>query len=222
MELLVVEDERRMLELLRQGFNEEGHSVSCAVDGSEGLRKVRAKHFDVVILDIMMPRMDGFEMARRMRAEGDATPVLMLTARDSVPDVVEGLELGADDYVIKPFSFDELLLRVRAVRRRGDAAKGCLEVADLTMNLSTHQVHRGARRISLSRTEYRLLERLMREAGEVVSREALIASLGRDISGNTLEAFMRLLRNKIDGEGGERLIQTVRGVGYAVRREHEI
>jgi DNA-binding response OmpR family regulator len=222
MELLVVEDERRMLELLRKGFNEEGHSVSCAIDGSEGLRKVREKHFDVVILDIMMPKMDGIEMARRMRAEGNATPVLMLTARDSVHDVVQGLELGADDYVIKPFSFDELLLRVRAVRRRGDAAKTCLEVGDLTMDLSTHEVHRGASRISLSRTEYLLLERLMRDAGEVVSRDALVASLGRDVSGNTLEAFVRLLRNKIDGEGRERLIHTVRGVGYVLCEEQQI
>jgi two-component system, OmpR family, response regulator MprA len=221
MELLVVEDERRMLELLRKGFHEEGHSVSCALDGGEGLRKVRERHFDVVILDIMMPKMDGFEMARRMRAEGDATPVLMLTAKDSVSDVVQGLDLGADDYVIKPFSFDELLLRVYAVRRRGDAGKTCLEVGDLTMNLLTHQVHQGASRINLSRTEYLLLERLMHHAGEVVSREALIASLGRDISGNTLEAFVRLLRHKIDGEGRERLIHTVRGIGYMVREELE-
>jgi two-component system, OmpR family, response regulator MprA len=221
MELLVVEDERRMLELLRKGFYEEGHSVSCALDGGEGLRKVRERHFDVVILDIMMPKMDGFEMARRMRAEGDATPVLMLTAKDSVSDVVQGLDLGADDYVIKPFSFDELLLRVCAVHRRGDVGKTRLEVGDLTMNLLTHQVHQGARKINLSRTEYLLLERLMHHAGEVVSREALIASLGRDISGNTLEAFVRLLRHKIDGEGRERLIHTVRGIGYMVREELE-
>ncbi len=222
MDLLIVEDERRMVELLRKGFSEEGHSVSCALDGSEGLRKVRERHFDVVILDIMMPRMDGFEMARRMRAEGDPTPVLMLTAKDSVPDVVQGLDLGADDYVIKPFSFDELLLRVCAVHRRGDTSKTRLEVGDLIMNLSTHQVHQGDRRINLSRTEYLLLERLMRDAGEVVPREALIASLGRDVSGNTLEAFVRLLRHKIDGEGRERLIHTVRGVGYLVSEEQAL
>lgn len=222
MELLVVEDERRMLDLLCKGFNEEGHSVCCALDGSQGLRKVHEKHFDVVILDVMMPKMDGLEMARQMRAEGDLTPVVMLTARDSVHDVVQGLELGADDYVIKPFSFDELLLRIRAVHRRGDAAKGCLQLGDLTMDLLTHQVHRGESRISLSRTEYLLLERLMRDPGQDVPRETLIASLGREVSGNTLEAFVRLLRQKIDGEGRERLIHTVRGVGYMVRQERRI
>jgi DNA-binding response OmpR family regulator len=221
-ELLVVEDERRMLELLRRGLSEEGHSVCCAVDGSEGLRKVREKHFDVVILDVMMPKMDGFEMARRLRAEHDPTPVLMLTAKDSVPDVVEGLELGADDYMIKPFSFSELLLRLRSVYRRGDVAKTRLEIDDLLLDLSTREVHRGATRINVSRTEYTLLERLMRNAGEVVPRETLISSLGRDIAGNTLEAFVHLLRNKIDCDGRKKLIHTVRGVGYVLRVEYEI
>ncbi len=222
MELLVVEDERRMLELLRKGLSEEGHSVWCAVDGREGLQKVREKRYDVVILDVMMPKMDGFEMARQMRAEHDHTPVLMLTAKDSVPDVVQGLELGADDYVIKPFSFNELLLRLRSVYRRGDAGKTRLGVDDLLLDLSTREVRRGGRRISLSRTEYILLERLMLDAGDVVPRETLIASLGRDVAGNTLEAFVRLLRNKIDCQGRRRLIHTVRGVGYVVSAEHEI
>ena len=219
MELLVVEDERRMLELLCKGLNEEGHSVACALDGSEGLQKSREKRFDVVILDVMMPKMNGFEMTRRMRAEHNPTPVLMLTAKDSVPDVVEGLELGADDYMIKPFSFNELLVRLRAVCRRGDAGKTTLRIDDLLMDLSTREVHRGGRRISLSRTEYALLERLMRDAGETVDRETLIASLGRDVAGNTLEAFVRLLRNKIDCDAREKLIHTVRGVGYLIGRE---
>ncbi len=222
MELLVVEDERRMLELLRKGLSEEGHSVWCAVDGREGLQKVREKRYDVVILDVMMPKMDGFEVARQMRAEHDHTPVLMLTAKDSVPDVVQGLELGADDYVIKPFSFNELLLRLRSVYRRGDAGKTRLGVDDLLLDLSTREVRRGGRRISLSRTEYILLERLMLDAGDVVPRETLIASLGRDVAGNTLEAFVRLLRNKIDCQARRRLIHTVRGVGYVVSAEHEI
>jgi DNA-binding response OmpR family regulator len=219
MELLVVEDERRMLELLRKGLSAEGHSVSCAVDGSEGLQKSREKRFDVVILDVMMPRMDGFEMARHMRAEHDSTPVLMLTAKDSVPDIVEGLELGADDYMTKPFSFNELLMRLRAVRRRGDAGKASLRVEDLLIDVSTRQVHRGGKRITLSRTEYALLERLMRNAGEVVDRETLIAALGRDVAANTLEAFVRLLRNKIDCNAREKLIHTVRGVGYLIGKE---
>src|ERR1700691_1553482 len=115
MRLLVVEDERRMLELLQKGLSEEGHTVSCAIDGSDGLQMVRNNNFDVVILDVMMPKMDGFELARRMRSEKNVTPLLMLTAKDSVPDIVNGLDLGADDYMTKPFSFEELLLRLRAV-----------------------------------------------------------------------------------------------------------
>lgn len=219
MELLVVEDERRMLELLRKGLSREGHRVACAGDGCEGLQKIRENRFDVVILDLMMPRMNGFEMTRRMRAEHNPTPVLMLTAKDSVPDIVEGLDLGADDYMIKPFSFNELLVRLRAVCWRRDAGKTTLRIDDLLMDLSTREVHRGGRRISLSRTEYALLERLMRDAGEAIDRETLIASLGRDVAANTLEAFVRLLRDKIDCDAREKLIHTVRGVGYLIGRE---
>lgn len=217
MKLLVVEDERRMLDLLRRGLSEEGHTVSCAVDGSEGLRMVRDHDFDVVILDVMMPGMNGFELAKRMRTENNFTPVLMLTARDSVPDIVHGLDLGADDYMTKPFSFNELLLRLRAVNRGAVASKKTqLHVADLLLDLSTRKVCRDGERISLTRTEYGLLERLMREAGNVVHREILIASLGRDAGSNTLDAFVRLLRNKVDGEDRQKLIHTVRGVGYVI------
>ena len=220
MELLVVEDERRMLELLRKGLSEEGHTVTCAVDGSQGLQMVRERRFDVVILDVMMPKMDGFELARCMRSENNQTPVLMLTAKDSVPDVVRGLDLGADDYVTKPFSFDELLLRVHAVNRRAVAPRSTqLAVGDLFLDSSTREVYRDGTRISLTRTEYTLLERLMREAGRVVPRETLIASLGREVGGNTLEAFVRLLRNKIDRDGRRRLIGTVRGIGYVIGSE---
>ena len=135
MKLLVVEDEPRMLELLRRGLSEEGHTVSCAVDGSEGLQMVQDHDFDVVILDVMMPKMDGFELARSMRVENNPTPVLMLTARDSVPDIVHGLDLGADDYMTKPFSFDELLLRLQAVRRAAAAPrKTQLQMGDLFLD----------------------------------------------------------------------------------------
>jgi len=226
MKLLVVEDERRMLELLRQGLSEEGHSVSCAVDGSQGLQMVRDHAFDVVILDVMMPKLNGFELARRMRAENNGTPVLMLTAKDSVPDVVYGLDLGADDYMTKPFSFDELLLRLRAVNRRAVAPPATqLIVGDLRLDPSTREVHRAGRRIGLTRTEYGLLERLMRNAGEVVPRGILISSLGHEVASNTLDAFVRLLRNKIDcadhGNGRRKLIHTVRGIGYVIRVEYE-
>jgi DNA-binding response OmpR family regulator len=222
MELLVVEDEQRMLELLHKGFTEEGHTVACAMDGSQGLQMVRSRLFDVVILDVMMPKVDGFEMARRMRSEDIQTPILMLTAKDSVPDVVQGLDLGADDYLTKPFSFDELLLRVRAVKRGALARQSRhLKFDDLLLDLSTHEAYRGGTRIALTRTEYRLLERLMRDAGSVVSREMLIAALGREVGSNTLEAFVRLLRNKIDGNRRSKLIHTVRGTGYAIQMDYD-
>jgi DNA-binding response OmpR family regulator len=228
MKLLVVEDERRMLELLRRGLSEEGHTVTCAADGSAGLKMARDYDFDVVILDVMMPKMDGFELAKRMRTENNFTPVLMLTAKDSVPDVVHGLDLGADDYMTKPFSFDELLLRLRAVNRRAAAPRTTqLHVGDLLLDISTREVYRNGARINLTRTEYDLLERLMRDAGEVVSREVLISALGREVESNTLDAFVRLLRNKIDYDGHDRydsrrkLIHTVRGVGYVIRVEYE-
>jgi DNA-binding response OmpR family regulator len=217
MNLLVIEDERRMLELLHKGLSEEGHTVSCAADGSEGLQMLRGHYFDMVILDVMMPRMSGFELAKRMRLENNFTPILMLTARDSVPDVVHGLDLGADDYMTKPFSFDELLLRMRAVHRAAVAPrKTQLRVGDLLLNVSTREVSREGTRVSLTRTEYRLLERLMLHAGEVVPRETLIASFGREMGSNSLDAFVRLLRNKIDCDHRHKLIHTVRGVVYII------
>jgi DNA-binding response OmpR family regulator len=217
MKLLVVEDERRMLELLRKGLSEEGHTVSCAADGSEGLQMVREHNFDAVILDVMMPKMDGFDLAKSMRIENNYTPVLMLTAKDSVPDIVHGLDLGADDYMTKPFSFDELLLRLRAIRRAAVAPRNTqLRVGDLLLNASTREVSRDGERISLTRTEYQLLERLMLHAGEVVPRETLIASSGREMGSNSLDAFVRLLRHKIDCDQRRKLIHTVRGVGYVV------
>lgn len=217
MKLLVVEDERRMLELLRRGLSEEGHFVSCAADGCEGLQMLRDHDFDLVILDVMMPKMNGFELARSMRSENNRTPVLMLTARDSVPDIVHGLDLGADDYMTKPFSFDELLLRLKAVRRAAVAPRTTqLQVGDLWLDVSIREVRRDGVRISLTRTEYQLLERLMLHAGEVVSREMLIASSGREMGSNSLDAFVRLLRHKIDCDHGRKLIHTVRGVGYVV------
>jgi len=220
--LLVVEDELRMLELLRRGLTEEGHTVLCAVNGCDALLKLREQEFDVTILDVMLPKMSGFELVLQMRSEKNPTPVLMLTAKDSVPDIVRGLDLGADDYMTKPFSFNELLLRLRAVMRRAAYQPPSFQVADLWLDPTTHQVRRAGEGISLTRTEYSLLERLMSNAGTVVSRDILILSIwGRkpEIEDNTLDAFMRLLRNKIDNHGRQRLIHTVRGVGYIMRRE---
>jgi two-component system response regulator MprA len=223
MRLLVVEDEPRMLELLRRGLTEEGHAVLCADDGNEAWRKLREQEFDVVILDVMMPGMSGFELALQMRNQKNSTPILMLTAKDSVPDIVQGLELGADDYMTKPFSFSELLLRLRAVKRRASAGqRSAFQVADLWLDPATHHVSRAGESISLTRTEYNLLERLMNNAGKVVPREMLILSVwgGKGgIESNTLDVFMRLLRNKIDSGDRDRLIHTVRGVGYIMRPE---
>jgi DNA-binding response OmpR family regulator len=221
MKLLIVEDETRMADLLRKGLTEEGHNAMCAFDGAEGLALAKAYEFDVIILDVMMPKLSGYELAKRLRAEKIRTPVLMLTAKDSVSDIVRGLDLGADDYMTKPFSFDELVARLRAVKRRALAAEEMhLTVGDLTLDPASREVSRGDERISLTRTEYNLLERLMYRAGKVVSRRSLIEAVwgfDRDIEENTLDAFMHLLRGKIDSAGRGKLIHTVRGVGYMVR-----
>jgi len=221
MNLLIVEDEVRMAELLRKGLIEEGHLVTCAADGAEGFTLAKSYEFDIIILDIMMPRMSGYEMAKRLRADQVRTPILMLTAKDAVPDIVHGLDLGADDYMTKPFSFDELVARLRSVKRRALAAEDThLRVGDLVLEPVSREVTRGEHRIALTKTEYNLLERLVYRAGKVVSRRSLIEAVwgfDREIEENTLDAFMRLLRNKIDPPGHPRLIHTVRGVGYMIR-----
>jgi DNA-binding response OmpR family regulator len=223
MKILIVEDEARMADLLRKGLTEEGHTAVCAPDGVEGLELAKSYEFDVIILDVMMPKLSGYEMAKRLRSEKVRTPILMLTARDAVPDVVRGLDVGADDYMTKPFSFDELVARLRAVKRRALAAQETsLRVADLVLDPASREVVRGEARLSLTRTEYNLLERLMYRAGKVVSRRSLIESVwgfDREIEENTLDAFMHLLRNKIDPAGRPKLIHTVRGVGYMIRQD---
>jgi DNA-binding response OmpR family regulator len=226
MNLLIVEDEHRMAELLRKGLTEEGHTATCAVDGAEGLALAQSYEFDVIILDVMMPKLSGYELARRLRADKIGTPILMLTARDSVPDIARGLDLGADDYLTKPFSFEELMARLRAVQRRGRVAQDPnLRVADLALDPASRAVLRGQERIWLTRTEYNLLESLMYRAGEVVARRALIEAVwgfDRDVEENRLDAFMYLLRNKIDLPGRPKLIHTVRGVGYMVGSDGQV
>jgi DNA-binding response OmpR family regulator len=221
MRILVVEDERRMAELLRQGLSEDGHSVVVSTRGREALNIAETCEFDLILLDVMLPEIDGFTIARRLRAAHNQTPILMLTARDATADVVEGLNLGADDYLTKPFSFEVLLARVRAVARRGPIPRPvCLELADLVLNQSTREVRRGHRHLALTRTEYSILELLMRNAGRVVPRETLIEAVwgpASDIESNTLDAFVRLLRAKIEPAGEVKLIHTVRGVGYCMR-----
>ena len=212
-----------MAELLRQGLMEDGHAVTVAYDGRDGLAFAQPGSFDLMILDVMLPGLSGLEIARHLRARHDRTPVLMLTARDAASDIVQGLDTGADDYLTKPFSFEVLLARVRAVGRRGPIAQPVvLETAGLTLHLGTREVRRGDRKIELTRTEYAILEVLMRRADRVSTREALIESVwGTDseIESNTLDAFVRLLRAKIEAAGESRILRTVRGVGYCLRKE---
>jgi two-component system response regulator MprA len=221
--VLVVEDEPKMAALLKQGLEEDNHTVTVARDGVEGLEAARTCGFDVIVLDIMLPRMDGFEVARRLRAEANFTPVVMLTARDAVPDIVKGLDIGADDFVTKPFSFSELLARLRAASRRGLRPRsGVLRVAGLALDPASHEVSRNGRKIALTPTEFRLLEFLMRRAGRVCTRSSIIEgvwNLDQEIESNTLDAFISLLRAKIDGEHATKLIHTARGFGYVVREE---
>jgi DNA-binding response OmpR family regulator len=225
MRILIVEDERQMAEVLRRGLSEEGHAVDVARTGPDGLSMATSDGFDVIILDVMLPGLGGFDVARRLRAARIRTPILMLTARDTNADVVAGLDGGADDYLVKPFAFDVLLARLRAVARRGPTERGVvMTVGDLSLDTGAHEVWRGAEGIDLTRTEFSLLEFLMRRQGSVVTRNALIEGVwghDRDIEDNTLDAFVRLLRQKVDTSGQQRLIHTVRGVGYAVREEPE-
>jgi len=221
MQILVVEDERRMADLLKQGLEEDGHSVVVSGRGPEALSIAQNHPFDAILLDVMLPGMSGLDVARRLRESRVQTPILMLTARDSVDDVIRGLDHGADDYVTKPFSFEILLARIRALSRRAPISTPLqLKVADLTLDSATREATRAGRRIVLTRTEYGLLELLMRRIGVVVQRDHIMDALwGFDssVESNTLDVFIRLLRGKIDLPGETRLIHTVRGVGYCIK-----
>ncbi len=221
MHILVVEDEARMAHLLRSALTEEGHHATVAGDGETALGMAQAAQFDVIVLDVMLPRLDGLTVARRLRESHNQTPLLMLTARDTDADIVRALDSGADDYLTKPFSFEVLLARIRAVGRRGRIPQSVrMEAADLTLDTASREVYRGARPVSLSPREYSLLELLLRLKGRVVSRERILEAVwGFDthIEANTLEVYIRLLRNKIEGPNAPRLIHTVRGVGYSLR-----
>jgi DNA-binding response OmpR family regulator len=220
MQILVVEDESRMADLLKRGLSEEGHQVVVARDGATGYEMASASGFDVIVVDVMLPRMDGITLTRRLRGNRNQTPVLMLTARDAQSDVVKGLDSGADDYLTKPFSFEIFLARLRAVSRRGAIPRPvCLEVADVRLDPAAREVTRAGQQINLTPREYGLLELLMRNPGRVIGRETILESVwgyGCDVNENTLEAFVRLLRLKIDVRE-PKLIHTVRGIGYVMR-----
>jgi DNA-binding response OmpR family regulator len=223
MHVLIVEDEPEMAKLLSRGLQEEQFEVSLARDGQAALELSGSRPFDVILLDVMLPRMSGLEVARKLRGREQETPVLMLTARDSLHDIVKGLDAGADDYLTKPFSFLELLARIRALARRNDfRRKNVLEVQDLVLDTSTLRTFRKGKEIHLSQTEFRLLELLARNAGRVVSRNEILEKVwgsGREVNENTLDAFVRLLRKKVDQDAETKLIRTHRGFGYSLESE---
>lgn len=221
--ILAVEDEPVMAELLRTALSEEGHQVSMAGDGQQALRIAKSTSFDLIVLDLMLPRMDGFMVARQLRQARVQTPVLVLTARDANADIVRALDSGADDYLTKPFSLDVFLARVRAVSRRGAIPQPLfLHAGDLIVNTASREVSRDGRVINLTPREYSLLELLMRHRGRVLSRTRIVEAVwgfDSDIEENTLEAYIRLLRNKVEVPESPRLIRTVRGIGYSLAED---
>ncbi len=223
MRLLIVEDSVKMASLLRRGLRKQGHAVDVVPAGEEALRMSAVVDYDAVVLDVMLPGIDGFETCRRLRDTGSAAPVLMLTARDAVEDRVAGLDGGADDYLVKPFSLAELGARLRALRRRGPiTTTPVLEVGDLRLDLASRLAWRGRSSIPLTRTEFALLETFMRHPGQVLSRGQLVDHVwdGRfEHRSNVIEVYVGYLRGKIDRPFGRRAIETVRGFGYALRAD---
>ncbi|TGN63436.1 response regulator transcription factor [Nocardioides eburneiflavus] len=222
--VLVVDDDRAVRDSLRRSLEFNGYEVVLAADGAEGLVAVGAQHPDVVVIDVMMPRLDGIETTRALRAAGNDVPVLVLTARDAVGDRVEGLDAGADDYLTKPFALEELLARLRALLRRvvpdEDGESEVLSFADLTMDVASRDVSRGGRAIELTRTEFTLLEMFLRRPRRVLDRSFILEEVwGYDFptSANSLEVYVGYLRRKTEAAGEPRLIQTVRGVGYVLK-----
>jgi DNA-binding response OmpR family regulator len=223
MHILAVEDEPAMAELLQSALSEEGYLVTLATDGGKALEFGQMIRFDLILLDLMLPRVNGFEVVKRIRKARIQTPILVLTARDAPADIVKALDSGADDYLTKPFSLDVLLARVRAVSRRGEIPQPlCLQAGNLTLNTATRQVIRDDREVALTPREYSLLELLMRHKGRVLSRTAMVEAIwghDSDVEENTLDAFIRLLRQKIELPEAPKLIRTVRGVGYCLQEQ---
>lgn len=221
MNLLLVEDDIRIYEMLGRGLRAEGHTVRIVNDGEAGLAEARSTDWDAIILDLMLPKVDGLEVCRALRMERNLTPILMLTALDSTEDVVRGLRMGADDYLTKPFAFDELLARLETIQRRTDrdpgTSDGLLQVADLTFDRDALVVTRGGKEAELTSLEYALLEFLMLEQGKVVSRARILQNVWgahEDPLTNVVDVYIRRLRAKIGDRDGARLITTIRGRGY--------
>jgi two-component system, OmpR family, response regulator len=224
--VLVVEDELKMASLIRRGLIEEGHAADVAPNGEDALWMAGATDYDAIVLDVMLPGIDGFETCRELRKKGVWSPVVMLTARDAVDDRVAGLDTGADDYLTKPFSFAELLARLRALARRGAVERPSVLVAgELRMNPATHQVWRGATELELSTKEFALLEVFMRRPGHVLSRFDLLEHVwdySYENRSNVVDVYIRYIREKIDRPFGMTSIETVRGAGYRLRKDEGV
>jgi two-component system, OmpR family, response regulator len=223
MRVLVVEDEPKMATLVARGLREEGHAADVAAHGEDALWMANAAPYDAIVLDVMLPGLDGFATCRQLREQGVWAPVLMLTARDAVGDRVDGLDAGADDYLLKPFSFAELLARLRALARRAPAERPTLlEAGDLHLDPAARRAWRGETELELSAKEFALLELLLRRRGEALSRGQLLEGaweLGFESRSNLVDVYVRYLRDKIDRPFGRHSIETVRGVGYRLRKD---
>ena len=223
MRVLLIEDDVTITRLLKEGLEDEAYAVDIAHDGSEGYRTAAADDYDVIILDIMLPGMNGYEVCRALRNDGNKTPILMLTARDAKRDIVEGLDAGADDYLAKPFSFDVLLARIRALLRRpNEKLEEILQVGDLKLDPSSKKVTRASQEINLTAKEYGVLEYLMRNKGKVLSKEQIISHVwdfDADVLPNNVELFIMFLRRKIDKPFKSKLIHTVSGFGYKLEEK---
>ncbi|TSA12797.1 MAG: DNA-binding response regulator [Deltaproteobacteria bacterium] len=222
MRILIVEDEKSLADIVKKGLEEEGYAVDVAYNGEDGLFMAENEASDLILLDIMLPVIDGMTILKRIRKAGVRTPVLMLTAKDTVMDKVSGLDSGADDYLTKPFSFDELLARIRALIRRGSEVKSSIiEIGDLVIDTASHEVKRGGRLISLSAREYALLEYMAINSDKVLTRTSLtehIYDQDFDLDSNVIDVFINRVRNKIDRDFSRRLIHTIRGAGYMLKR----
>jgi two-component system response regulator MprA len=220
--ILVVDDEAAVRQALRRALSFEGYEVRLADEGADALEQLAQEQVDAIVLDVLMPRLDGIEVCRRIRSSGDSTPVLMLTARSLVSERVAGLDAGADDYLAKPFAIQELLARLRALLRRTSSAEEVLRFADLTLDVDRLEVRRGDRVIELTRTEFLLLELLLRHPNRVLSREVILERVwgyNTQTNSNSLEVYIGYLRRKTEAAGEPRLVQTVRGVGYVLREQ---
>ncbi|MDD5423221.1 MAG: response regulator transcription factor [Candidatus Omnitrophota bacterium] len=221
MRILVIEDEKKIADFIKRGLKEEGYAIDTAHDGEKGLFLAKTNDYDLILLDLMLPKIDGITLCKRLKEEKVPAPVIMLTAKDTVRDKVSGLDAGADDYLTKPFAFEELLARVRAIlRKKQSQAVTKLKAEDLELDLFTHKVTRSGKEIELTAKEYSLLEYLMRNAGSVVTRTMIsehVWDIDFDTFTNVIDVYINYLRNKIDSGSGKKLIQTIRGRGYMLK-----